>query len=77
MSDQNNLQLLISSNDKYIINQVQAVLNDNNIPFIQKDHETGGYMRIIGNNSLYQTDIFVGKNNFLLAKELINFLLIL
>ncbi len=74
MKNPDNLELLITTTDEYIINQVKAILDDNNIPYIQKDHNTGGYMRIIGNTSIYPTDIFVSENNIFIAKELINFL---
>lgn len=77
MSTENNLKLLITSSDDYVLNQVQAVLQDNDLPYIEKNRELASYMKIIGYSNAYQTDIYVSENNFLLAKELINFLLIL
>lgn len=74
MKNQGDLSLLVSTNDLYIINQVKAVLKDNNIPFIEKDSDSGSYMKIIGMKSFYQTDLYVSVEDFSSAQELINFL---
>lgn len=76
MDDSNNIELLVSSRDEYVINQVKAVLGDNNLPYIEKDHGSGGYMKILGLRSFSETDILVSKEDFHRAEELIDFLLI-
>lgn len=50
---------------------IKGILDDNNIPYIVKDHGTGGHMRIITGGSLFAADIMVEESDFNRAKELL------
>lgn len=62
---------LKTTNNNYEISLIEGILNDNSIPYILKEKESGSYMKIIGGFSLYGTDILVEKNDFERANELI------
>ena len=62
---------LISTNDNTELTLIESILKNNSIPFILKEKESGSYMKIIGGFSLYGTDIYVEKNDFEKANELI------
>lgn len=64
--------LLTTTNNDYELSTVTALLDDNNIPYIIKDRETGGYMRIIGRTSIYGTDILVEKSALDQAKDILD-----
>ncbi|NLV87856.1 MAG: DUF2007 domain-containing protein [Tissierellia bacterium] len=50
---------------------ITNLLEENNIPYLLRDHGTGGYMRIISGGSLYGTDILVEEGFFERASEII------
>lgn len=60
----NDLQLVIlrTVNNDYDLNSLKAILDEENIPYIIKDRGIGGYMRVIGGNHLYGTDILVEES---------------
>lgn len=71
--DDIDLVLLKSINNNYELDIITSILDDNNIPYIMKDHGVGGYMRIIGGDtSFYRTDILVEKSTYDEAKNLLN-----
>lgn len=53
-------------------NITKEVLRDNNIPFLTKEEGAGNYLRIIGGFSLFPYEIFVSKNDFNRANEILN-----
>lgn len=63
-NDEIELVLLRSTQDHYELSTIKSVLEDEEIPFILKDHGSGGHMRIIGYFSVYPTDILVEKSTF-------------
>lgn len=63
--------LLTTTNNDYELLTIKTLLEDNNIPYILKDKETGGYMRIIGGTSIYGTDILVEKSAYEKAKNIL------
>lgn len=72
-SNEIELVLLKSINNNYDLDIITTILDDNNIPYIVKEHGAGGYMRIIGGDtSLYRTDILVEKSTYEQAKEIID-----
>lgn len=72
-SNEIELVLLKSINNNYDLDIITNVLDDNNIPYIVKEHGAGGYMRIIGGDtSIYRTDILVEKSTYEQAKEIID-----
>lgn len=65
------LILLRSTQDHYELSTIKTVLEDEGIPFILKDHGSGGHMRIIGYFSVYPTNILVEKSTFEKADEIL------
>lgn len=66
------LVLLRTVNNNFELDSVTSLLEENNIPYILKDHGTGGYMRIISGNSMYGTDILVEELFFERANDLLD-----
>lgn len=71
-SSQEDLALLITVNSNYEIGLIQSILEDNNIPYLSNDRESGDYMRIYTGSSIFGTDIFVNKDMFEKARELLS-----
>ena len=66
-----NIIKLRSTSDEIQLNMIKAILDDNNIPYIIKNHGAGGHMRIIGGRSLFGTDVMVEENDFDRANDLL------
>ena len=64
--------LLFSSLNYYQINEVCAILTENNIPFIRKDDGTGSYMNLYMGHSYQEKSVFVSKKDYDKAIELIS-----
>ena len=64
--------LLFSSLNYYQINEVCAILTENNIPFIRKDDGTGSYMNLYMGHSYQEKSVFVSKKDYEKALELIS-----
>lgn len=56
------LVLLTSANNEFELQTIKSLLEDNNIPYIIKDHGVGGYMRILTGGSIYGAEILVEKS---------------
>ena len=69
--DKNEIEIFCSSNE-YEINQVCAILGDNNIPFIRRDYGSGSYMNIYLGQSIQEKKIFVNEECYDKALELIS-----
>ena len=69
--DKNEVEIFCSS-DEYEINQVCAILGDNNIPFIRRDYGSGSYMNIYLGQSIQEKKIFVNEECYDKALELIS-----
>lgn len=69
--DENNEVLLFSTMNENEINQVCAILNDNEIPFIRRDSGSGSYMTIYMGFSLQEKCIYIAEKDFERAQELI------
>jgi len=63
---------LFSSMDEYEINQVCAMLTENNIPFIRRDYGTGSYMNLYMGHSIQEKAIFISQNDYDKATEIIS-----
>ena len=72
MEQEKNEVEIFSSTNEYEINQVCAILKDNNIPFIRKDYGSGSYMNIYFGQSIQEKKIFVNKDCHDKALELIS-----
>lgn len=62
---------LFTSIDEYMIEQVCAILDKNNIPFIKKTDGSGSYINISMGQSLQETRIFVNEVDYDRALKLI------
>jgi len=71
--EENEVQIFVSSNE-YEINQVCAILTDNNIPFVRKDDGSGSYINIYMGQSFQEKRIFVSKRDYNKSLELISVL---
>ena len=69
--DKNEVEIFSSSNE-YEINQVCAILGDNNIPFIRKDYGSGSYMNIYFGQSIQDKKVFVNEDCYDKALKLIS-----
>lgn len=66
------LVLLKSVSNDVELNMLKGLLEQNEIPYIVREHGIGGYMRIItGSGSLYGTDILVEKSQLEQALSLL------
>lgn len=65
------MEVLITANSEYELGVIKNILEANSIPYLVRDRESGGYMRIFGGSSPFGTDILVDANNREMAKELI------
>ena len=64
--------LLVASVNDVTINQICAILNDNNIPFLKVDEGSGSYMNVYMGFSNQEKRILVNKEDYEKAKELIS-----
>lgn len=64
--------LLFSSLNDYQINEVCAMLTENNIPFIRKDDGVGSYMNLYMGHSYQEKSVFVSKKDYNKALGLIS-----
>ena len=64
--------LLFSSLNDYQINEVCAILTENNIPFIRKDEGVGAYMNLYMGHSYQEKSVFVSRKDYDKAVELIS-----
>jgi len=62
---------LFASIDEYIIEQVCAILENNNIPFIKRTDGSGSYINISMGKTVQGKRIFVNKDDYDKALELI------
>lgn len=63
--------LVFSSLNDYQINEVCAILTENNIPFIRKDDGVGSYMNLYMGHSYQEKSVFVSKKDYNKALDLI------
>jgi len=69
--DNIDLVLLATVNNSMELNFIKNLLDENEIPYMIKDHGSGGYMRIASGFSIYGTDILVEKSMYEKAKSII------
>lgn len=69
--DEIELVILKVINNNFELGLIKSILEENQIPYIVKDRGTGGYMRIISGDSLYETEILVEKSTFEKANSII------
>ena len=62
---------LFTSIDEYIIEQVGAILEKNNIPFVKRTDGSGSYINISMGQTVQDKRIFVNKDDYDKALELI------
>ncbi|MGO1470622.1 MAG: putative signal transducing protein [Tissierella sp.] len=69
--DNINIVKLRSISNEIELNMIKAILDDNSIPYIIKNHGAGGHMRIISGSSQFATDIMVAEYDIDRAKSLL------
>jgi len=65
-------ELLISTSNQTEESMIVSLLEDANISVLVKNCGIGGYMKIYMGYSVYGSDIYVDKNDFLKAKEILD-----
>ena len=63
---------LFASLDDYQINEICAILTENDIPFIKKNGGTGSYMNLYMGHSIQEKKVFVSKKDYDKSLELIS-----
>ena len=63
---------LFSTINEYEIDEVCAVLSDNNIPYIRKDDGTGSYINLYMGQSIQEKRVFVRQKDYDKSLELIS-----
>ncbi len=73
MNKKDNIDIvkLRSISNEMELSMIKEILDDNSIPYIVKDHGAGGYMRIIGGISMFETEVMVEKSDFDRANSLL------
>lgn len=66
------LVLLRTIGNEYELSVIKSLLEDNDIPYIIRDHGIGGYMRIVAGGSWNSTDILVEKSSLELSLKLLD-----
>ena len=62
---------LFSSIDEYLINQICAILQEKDIPYIRRDDGSGAYMNVYMGSSIQEKRIYVNKKDYEKAIEVI------
>ena len=70
-NDEVNIIKLRSTSNEMELSMMKAILDDNHIPYLIKNHGAGGHMRIIGGSSLFGTDVMVAEDDFDAANNLL------
>ena len=70
-SPSEDLELLITVNDRIYQSIIESILKDNDIPFMTKERGSGSAVKIITGLSLFGTDIFILKKDVEKATELL------
>lgn len=68
------LAIVRTAADNYELGVIGAILDENQIPYMVKDRESGNYMKIVMGMSIFGSDIIVSKDNLDRAKELLSVL---
>lgn len=66
------LVLLKTANNRFELDIIKGVLEENQIPYIIQEKGSGGYMKIITGSSMFGSDIQVEKSQYNKAMELIS-----
>ncbi|MBW4829607.1 MAG: DUF2007 domain-containing protein [Clostridiaceae bacterium] len=66
------LAVLKTVKNNYELNLIKDLLDQHKIPYIIKDRESGGYMKIYSGFSIYGTDILVEKSLLKKAKDILD-----
>lgn len=67
------LVLLRSVNSDFELNMIKSLLEENEIPYIVRDHGVGGYMRIVtGSSSIFGAEILVEKSQLEQSLDILN-----
>lgn len=72
-NNRNNVNIikLKSISNEVELGMIKKILDDNNIPYIIRDHGSGAHMRIISGGSVFATDVMVAEDDFDKAKNLL------
>lgn len=61
--------LLVTAADDFKLSIIKSVLQENGVPFLLRDRESGNYMRFLTGFSIYGTDVLVNAEDLSKAKE--------
>lgn len=64
--------LLLTARDDCELGIIRCLLEENGVPFLTRDRESGNYMRILMGSNIFGTDIFVNEEDFERARELLD-----
>ena len=64
--------LLISEEANFKTSLIENMLAEEKIPFISRDLGIGGYFKVLGGYSVFGTSIYVNKQDYPRAKELVD-----
>lgn len=64
--------LLTTARDDCELGIIRCLLEENQVPFLTRDRESGNYMRILVGSNIFGTDILVNQEDFEKASELLN-----
>lgn len=65
------LAIVRTAANNYELGVIQGILEENEIPYMVKERESGNYMKIFMGMSIFGSDVIVAKDNLERAKELL------
>lgn len=64
--------LLTTARDDCELGIIRCLLEENGVPFLTRDRESGNYMRLLMGSNIFGTDILVNHEDFEKAQELLD-----
>lgn len=64
--------LLTTARDDCELGIIRCLLEENGVPFLTRDRESGNYMRILMGSNIFGTDILVNQEDYKMARELLD-----
>lgn len=64
--------LLTTAADDFQLGIIKSVLQENGVPFLLRDRESGNYMRFLAGTSIFGTDMLVNAEDLQKAGKLLD-----
>lgn len=64
--------LLTTARDDCELGIIRCLLEENGVPFLPRDRESGNYMRLLMGSNIFGTDILVNREDLERAQELLD-----